>query len=31
VVRSPWQSIRDGEVVRVKEEKDENAARGAAK
>jgi RND family efflux transporter MFP subunit len=31
VIKSPWQSIRDGEVVRVKEEKDENADRGAAK
>ena len=31
IIKSPWQSVRDGEVVRVKEEKDENAARGAAK
>jgi RND family efflux transporter MFP subunit len=31
VIKSPWQSIRDGVVARVKEEKDENAERGAAK
>ena len=31
VIKSPWQSIRDGEVARVKEEKDESAERGAAK
>jgi RND family efflux transporter MFP subunit len=31
VIKSPWQSIRDGELVRVMDEKDENGARGAAK
>ncbi len=31
VIRSPWQSIHDGDVVRVKEEKDEKLAQGAAK
>jgi len=31
LIRSPWQSIRDGEVVRVKGEQDEKAAQGAAK
>ncbi len=31
VIKSPWQSIRDGEVVRVMDEKDENGARGVAK
>jgi RND family efflux transporter MFP subunit len=30
VIRSPWQSIHDGDVVRVKEEKDEKPAQGAA-
>ncbi len=31
VVKSPWQSIRDGDVVRVMGEKDESATRGEAR
>jgi hypothetical protein len=31
VIKSPWQSIRDGDVVRVKGEQDQEAAQGAAK